>query len=248
MSAGRLPSIDPVTSDESEPRRAETARALDTVDRFVDVGRELARQQILARPTYSVALDHLIEVIQILLDANENMARWLNRFTQFDFRAHGARQRFLELVAEYRTAKSGPELRQMKWPCGDIRQIYDTQIRPNITDFFVQTDASKAQLDRLDAAFIGLGDADEDMVAFIYDTVVGGIDEFLTDAEPAVDRDDLDAAEEARLQFKVRARELSEHLERLGGGLADLVLDFARLAGRSVRLRGRGGDSEHRRT
>lgn len=242
--AGGLPSIATMTSQESRPAPAETARALDTVDRFIGVGRELARQQILAGPTYSVALEHLIEVIQILLDANENMARWLNRFTQFDLRAEDARPRFLELVAQYRTAKSGAELRQMKWPCGDIRQIYDSQIRPNITDFFVQTEAPKDQLDRLDAAFAGLGDADEDMVAFIYDTVVGGIDGFLADAEPAVDRGDLDAAEEARLQFKVRARELSEHLERLGGGLADLVLAFARLGGRSVRLRGRGGDSE----
>lgn len=237
-----------MTSAESEPTQAETGRALDRVDRFVGVGRELARQQILSRPTYSIALEHLVEVIQILLDANENMARWLNRFTQFYFRADDAQQRFLELAAEYRTAKSGPELRQMKWPCGDIRQIYDTRIRPDITDSFVQTDAPREQIDRLDAAFAGLGDADADMVAFIYDTVVGGIDEFLEGAEPAVDRGDLDAAEEARLQFKVRAGELSERLERLGGGLADLVLDFARLAGRSVRLRGQGGDSVHRRT
>lgn len=64
----------------------------------------------------------------------------------------------------------------MKWPCGDIRQIYDAQIQPDITDVFVKTDAPKEQIDKLDAAFRGLGDADEDMVAFIYDTVVGGID------------------------------------------------------------------------
>lgn len=207
-----------------------------TSDR-VDIGHELARQEILSRPTYSVALENIIEVIQILLVANENMARWLNRFTQFDFRAEGARRRFLELVAQYRTAKSGPELREMKWPCGDIRQIYDTQIRPRINDVFVQTEAPQAQHDRLDSAFTGLGGADEDMVAFIYETVVGGVDGFLMQAEPAVDRGDLDAAEEARLQFKVRARELSEHLERLGGGLADLLLAFTRLAGRPVRLR-----------
>lgn len=215
--------------------KTDTVRALDTVDRFIGVGRELANQKILSTPKYSGALEHLIEVIQILLTANENMARWLNKFTQFDFRASDARERFLSLVAEYRTAKSGTELRQMKWPCGEIRYIYDTQIRPGMTDMFVQTEVTPEELD---AAFTGLGDADDDMVAFIYETVVGGIDDFLETAEPAVDAGDFDAAEQARLEFKVRARHLSERLERLGGGLADLVLDYARLAGRSVRLPG----------
>lgn len=237
-----------MTAEEPRPSQAETDRALGRVDRFVAVGRDLARQPMLARPTYAVALEHLVEVVQMLLDANENMARWLGRFTQFDFGGDGARSRFLDLVARYRTAKSGPELREMKWPCGDIRQIYDTQIRPGITDVFVQAEAPQDQVDRLDAAFRGLGDADEDMVAFIYETVVGGIDEFLEQAEPVVDRDDLDAAEQARLRFKVGARDLSAHLDQLGGGLADLLLDFARVAGRPVRLRVRGVDPEQRRT
>ena len=214
--------------------QTDTARALDTVDRFIGAGRELARQQVLAQPRYAAAVGHLIEVIQILLAANENMARWLTRFTYFDFRGEDARAGFLSLVGEYSTAKSGADLRQMKWPCGEIRFIYDTHIRPDLTDMFVQTELAP---DDLDAAFRGLGDADDDMVAFIYDTVVGGIDEFLGVAEPAVDASDLDTAEQARLEFKVRARQLSERLERLGGGLADLVLDYARLAGRSVRLK-----------
>jgi hypothetical protein len=225
-----------MNSSESEyPLKTDTDRALDTVGRFIGVGQELANQEILSESRYSGALEHLIEVIQILLSANENMSRWLNKFAQFDFRAHDARARFLSLVAEYGTAKSGAELRQMKWPCGEIRYIYDTQIRPGIADMFVQTEVTPEQLD---AAFTGLGDADDDMVAFIYETVVGGIDDFLETAEPAVDASDFDTAERARLEFKVHARQLSERLERLGGGLADLVLAYTRLAGRPVRLPG----------
>lgn len=217
----------------------DTARALDTVDRFIDVGRKLAKQETLATSKYANALERLIEVIQMLLTANENMARWLNRFTQFDFRRKASRKRFLRLAAKYRTAKSGTELRQMKWPCGDIRHLYDTEIRPDMTDMFVQAEKIPEELDD---AFAGLGDADEDMVAFIYDTVVGGIDDFLKRAEPAVDAGDFDAAEKARLEFKVHAQELSERLERLGGGLADLVLDYSRLAGRPVVVRQRRTD------
>lgn len=72
------------------------------------------------------------------------------------------------------------------------------------------------------------------MVAFIYDTVVGGIDEFVQDAEQHVNRSDLNSAEARRLEFKVASAELSERLERLASGLADLVLQYARLAGRPV--------------
>lgn len=215
------------------PPETDAARALDTVDRFIAVGRGLAEQEILATSKYANALEHVIEVIQMLLVANENMVRWLNKFTQFDFRAKASRKRFLGHVAKFKTAKSGPELRQMKWPCGDIRHIYDTEIRPDMADMFVQVEATPEELD---AAFAGLSDADEDMVAFIYDAVVGGIEDFLKLAEPAVDAGDFDAAEQARLEFKVHAQQLSERLERLGGGLADLLLDYSRLAGRRVRL------------
>jgi hypothetical protein len=211
----------------------DAVRALDSVDRFIAVGRELAGQQSLSKPQYSGAVEQLIEVIQILLSANENMARWLNRFTQFDFRAPKSRQKFLRLVARYRKAKSGPDLRRMKWPCHEIRTIYENDIQPSMSEMFVQTEAIPEELD---AAFQGLGNADDDMVAFIYETVVGGIDGFLATAEPAVDHGDLDAAEHARLEFKAQARQLSERLERLGGGLTELLLGYARLAGISVRL------------
>ena len=63
--------------------------------------------------------------------------------------------------------------------------------------------------------FVDLGNADQDMVAFIYDTVVGDIDNFIADAERDVDRSDLNSAEARRLEFKVASAKLSERLERL---------------------------------
>ena len=184
-------------------------------------------------PRYTHAAQGLADVVRLLLDANENMARWLNQFTYFDLRAENARTRFLDLAAEYNTAKAGPRLREMKWPCGDIRRIYKQHIRPSMSDLLVQTESVSV---RLDKAFSELGTADDDMVAFIYDTVVGGIDRFLREAEPAVDAGDIDTAERARLEFKVRARQLSERLERLSGGLAELRLQYSSLAGIAVTL------------
>lgn len=205
--------------------------ALDAVDEFIKVGSEIADIPILAEPDYRSAAEDLYQIAKKLLAANETMARWLNRFLHFDFHNSEARTQFLDLVEQYRTAKTGGGLRQMKFNCGDIMSIYDSTIQPRIDDMYPDDIDSKR---RARSAFEALGTSDIDMVAFIYDTVIGGIDRFLSDAEQAVDRSDLNSAEERRLTFKIESSELSERLERLGSGLSDLMLRYARLAQRRV--------------
>jgi hypothetical protein len=211
----------------------DSAHALDSIDRFIVVGGEMAKSPILMRPENVEAADDLYEIAQTLLTSNENMARWLNRFLQFDFRSPTARTDFLQLVAEYRTTKSGQGFHAMKFPCGEIFDIYERRVAASIDQVFPND-----QLAQQDAksAFDELGNADNDMVAFIYEGVIGDIDAFLQIAEPAVDRSDLNGAEAGRLEFKVASADLSERLERLAGGLASLVLQYARLAKRSVTL------------
>jgi hypothetical protein len=208
-------------------------RALDSVDHFVSVGVEIAKVPILAQPQYRPAAEDLYQIAQKLLVANENMARWLNRFLQFDFRAPDARGRFLDLVQEYRTTKAGPGFRSMKFSCGDIGIIYQRNIAIRIAEMFPQD--RQAGMDAHEA-FLALSNADDDMVAFIYDTVVGALDRFVADTERDIDRSDLNAAEAGRLEFKVAAAALTERLERLGSGLSVLVLEYARLAQRPVTL------------
>jgi hypothetical protein len=207
--------------------------ALDGIDRMVTVGREIAKVPALAMPQYRAAVEDLYQIAQKLLLANENMARWLNRFLQFDFRAPDARGRFLELVGEYRTTRTGPGFESMKWSCHDIGIIYRRNIETKIPEMFPKDHQAAEEAQR---AFNYIINADDDMVAFIYETVVGEIDRFVSDAEHHVDRSDLNFAEERRLQFKVAAAPISERLERLGGGLSDLVLQCARLAERPVTL------------
>lgn len=208
-------------------------QALDSVDEFILVAKGITTLPILAHQEYREAAESLYQITQKVLLANENLARWLNRFLQFDFRVPGARGLFLALIGEYRTARSGGELRAMKFNCGEVRWIYDNKIAPRIGDLYPH-DSRLGDQARL--TFEALGNADDDMVAFIYDTVIGGIDAFLHDAEPAVDRSDLNSAEAKRLSFKVASAEMSERLERLAGGLSDLVLEYARLAQRPVTL------------
>lgn len=203
---------------------------LDSIDRFISVAAEIAQLPILGLPKYEAAAEDLYQIAKKLLDANENMARWLYRFLQFNFNPPDARARFLALVQDYRTAKAGPELQEMKFNCGDINSIWH---RGNLNDVLPQDQSAHA--DAIDT-FMRLGSADFDMVNFIYKIIVGSIDKFVGEVERHIDRSDFNSAEAQRLEFKVAAAHLTESLERLGGGLSDLVLQYARLAKRHVTL------------
>lgn len=207
--------------------------ALDSVDRFINVATEIAKLPILGLQHYKAAAEDLYQIAQKLLVANENMARWLNRFLYFDFRATDARERFLVLVQDYRTTKVGSGFRGMKFSCGDLSTIYSRNIEGKLDDMFPQDESTREEARW---AFFDLGNADVDMVAFIYDTVISSIDEFIGDVEHHVDQSDLNSAEARRLAFKVASASLSERLEQFGGGLSDLVLQYARLAERRVTL------------
>lgn len=101
-----------------------TRHALDAVDEFVRVGNEIATFSIWVKPEYREVAEDLYQISKKLLAANENMARWLNRFVYFDFRVEDPRTPFLQLVSDYRTAKVGGEFRRMKFNCGDILTLY----------------------------------------------------------------------------------------------------------------------------
>jgi hypothetical protein len=226
--AGRVNAL----SRQEESVSSLDARPLDRIDGFIALAHELAKLPAMANPQYAPAAVDLHEISKKLLIANENMARWLNAFLYLDFRAADARSAFLQLVRDYRTAKTGPRFKELKYSCGDISLIYGRQIAGNLGGWLGRG-AKEQDAQRV---FVELGNADDDMVAFIHDRLTGALDEFVKEVEPLVDAGRLDDAEAARLRFKVQCSDVSEKLERFGSGLSDLVLEFARLAGRPVTL------------
>jgi hypothetical protein len=211
----------------------ESQRALDSVDHFVQAAADIARLPLFQEQRNRPAAADMCEIAQKLLIANEDLYRWLNLFLHFDFRDEQARHEFLKLVATYRTAKAGHKFRQLKFSCGDVWLIYPRNIEGTIDSVYAEDETTRR---KAAAAFVELGSADGMMVAFIYDTVVAGIDAFVAEAEAHISQSNLNGAEMARLTFKVSSAELSQRLERFGGELADLVLVFSRLSGRPVTL------------
>jgi hypothetical protein len=207
--------------------------ALDIFDKFIGIAKELAKLPQLVLPQYHSAARDLYEISQRLLASNENLSRWLYRFLYFDFRQPDARTRFLELVRDYRVMKQGPELRQLKFSCGDIGTIYYRNVASKLGSWLAESTTRREQAEGI---FMALSDADSDLVAFTYDHVIKELDRAVEEMEKCVELGDVDGAESIRLQAKSEMRDLTTHLESFAGALADLVISFANAARAPVTL------------
>jgi hypothetical protein len=61
------------------------------------------------------------------------------------------------------------------------------------------------------------------------------LDSICDDLETSINTGDFEAAEVARLGFKIHSNDLLARLQTIGTELADLVLEFKRLASQSAR-------------
>jgi hypothetical protein len=77
------------------------------------------------------------------------------------------------------------------------------------------------------------------MVAFTYDYVLAKLDYLVTQSEQLIDAGNMDAAEEIRLRCKSEMGPVTGRLEKFSGELADLVMQFARIARVPVTLSAR---------
>src|SRR5947209_1125752 len=93
--------------------------ALEALDKFIDISKELAKLPALLLPQYQTAAADLYEICQKLLTAKENLSRWLHGFLYFDFRGKDARSDFLKIAQEYKMMKSRPRFQQLKFSCSD---------------------------------------------------------------------------------------------------------------------------------
>src|SRR5208283_5614050 len=200
--------------------------ALDTLSQFVALAKDIAKLPALVLPQYRSAALDLYKICQRLLEANENLSRWLFNFLYFDFRHPDARTRFLDLVRDYKSMKAGPKFRQLKFSCGDISQIYYRDVESKLGKWF----SDPHKLEEAQGIFLALTNADAQMVAFTFDSVIGALDEFVKNAESCVDTGAVDKAEELRLQFKVDSQGFAVYLEQFGNDLSELVLLFAQTA------------------
>jgi archaellum component FlaC len=200
--------------------------ALNIFDKFIGVAKELGKLPALVMPQYQEAAKDIYKISQKLLTANENLSRWIHRFTYFDFRQNNARTEFMNLTQEYKSMKSGQEYQLLKFSCSDIGAIYYQNIESKIGEWI----ANEKKRKEVKQIFDSLSNADNDMVVFTYEHVMDKLDKFVDKAEQNVDSGNMDSAEQDRLKFKAEFKEVTDRLEKFSGELADLVIQFAGMA------------------
>jgi hypothetical protein len=205
---------------------SEIKNAVGTLNDFIALGKEIAKLPALVLPQYQPAARDLYELCQKLLKANERLSDWLHRFRYFDFRSSDAYSKSLDTIREYKTMKNGPEFQQLKCSCADISNIYYRDISSKIAKWF----SDQQKLEEATGIFTKLTNADAEMVRFVFDTVVKRIDDFLSKMENYVDTNNLDKAEECRLDFKSDTNKIAQQLEKFSSDLSDLVISFSKIA------------------
>lgn len=150
----------------------------------------------------------------------------MHRFRYFDFGSPSARSEFLVVINDYNTMKNGPEFQQLKFSCNDIANLYYREISSKIGNWF----SGRHKREEAEGIFNSLADTDQDMVAFIYDKVLGKLEHFITSLEQEVDSGNLDEAERQRLEFKSETKEIVQQMEKFSDDLSELVISFANIA------------------
>lgn len=209
------------------------SKPLDAVGEFVDVfGGVTKRSNPVIDSYYKAAVADLRQVTTSLLTSTVNIATWLHRFRDFDFRQENASHEFNKLKSEFRAKRIGPGFKDMKWACGDIASIYEDRLKDKLEPLFGHDErAAKAE-----CIFEQLGTADSDMLAYIDDVILLGIEKFISDVEVALSNDGLSAAQRQRLKFETDTSELSDRLEQFSDELSNLVLQFGRIARAPITL------------
>jgi phosphohistidine phosphatase SixA len=215
-----------------DSKTPETKAALNIIENFIDLGKQVAKLPALVLPQYQSAANDLYRISQVILKSNENLSRWLNRFRYFDFIQADARKDFLQAMQEYKAMKSGPDFQQLKFSCHDLAKVYYSNIASKIGNWF----SNQQKKEEAEGIFSALTDADQNMLAFVSDAVISQIDEFLENVEELVDSGNLEEAERNRLALKRDTTDIVAALENFGGGLSALVIEFANIAKRPITL------------
>ena len=199
---------------------------------FITIGKELAGLSDLVRPTYRSCAADLYLICKKLLEANENIVRWFNKFLYFDFTSPNASFEFKKAAADYDTMKRGHELRKLKFSCTDIENIYQKNIGKKIGSWF----SNKKKVLKAQSIFSNLSSSDGQMILFLEDTLIPLLDKFVLKMEVSVSKKNFNAAERTRLKFRKESKPLVDLISDFNDELTELVITFAKMSNTPITL------------
>jgi hypothetical protein len=132
---------------------------LTTVDSFIGIAKELASLRGLFTPEYKKCAADIYKICKIVNNATEDVARWLYRFSYFNFKEQDASAKFNDLIVDYRTVRAGGRDGSggLILGCGVIGTVYRENIEGRLRGLFADQD----KLRNSQAAFERLATSDE---------------------------------------------------------------------------------------
>jgi hypothetical protein len=199
---------------------------LQTIDQFIKIAHDVAKLPSLVKADSKGCAGDFVEICEALLQGNENVVRWFNKFLYFDFSDPSAVKEFTKLKSEYEELKTGFGYQKLKFDCGKIHQIYDKRISSKLGKWF-----QKKKLAEAERVFNNLTYADASMVEFVFQEVFGQLSDFANKAgKYVIDKGDLRKAEKLRLEFKIKTKDIVPTLQNFSNDLSGLVLEFSKKA------------------
>lgn len=213
-------------SEKKNQGLSELSTGLKTIDQFIKISKDVTKLPSLLLADYKGCVNDFKEVCTKILDGNENVVRWFHKFLYFDFKTKDAKKDFIELKTKYEELKTGSGYQELKFYCGEIDYIYQDRIKSKLGEWF-----QKKKLAKAERVFNKLTKSDADMVTFVFKDIFGRLSDFADKAENyAIDKDNLKKAEELKLEFKINNKELVSRLQNFSNELAELILEFSKIA------------------
>lgn len=212
--------------DSNQSMLSNVETGLNSIEKLIPILRSIIGVVI---PDFHACASGFEEICKKLLDANENLVRWINNFRDFDLTAPDAVEEFRRLTGNYRELKTGKQYQVLKFDCSEIETIYHFKIAGRLGNIF----AGK-KLEETKKVFERLTQADAELVSFIHNEIFEQLDSVCNSMEIAIDQGNLDAAEIARLQFKLTSNDMMKRLQEIGSGLTELVLDFRKVSSGNI--------------
>ena len=109
----------------------ELSTGLQTIDQFIKIAHDVVKLPSLVMADFKGCASDFVEICKKLLEGNENVVRWFNKFLYFDFTKPNAIKKFTKLKAQYEELKTGYGYQKLKFDCGEIQHIYYRRINQN---------------------------------------------------------------------------------------------------------------------
>jgi len=199
--------------------------AIDIMKGLIGIGKDLTSIIKDAFSKDKQAVKDLYELYQMLLKSNQFLLQWVYRFQFFDFNKQNAKDDFHSLLREYSDMKNSPDFQKMKISCYDIKRLYGKKIDGTFLKWFKK----KERKEEVAKIFEFLMNADNEMIEFIYETVIKDLEDFISKADCLLIKEETEEANIARNSYRIETKDQINQIQEIIDEFTVLINELANM-------------------